>query len=165
MGEQVQEKSKSQITGLIVAIIICFLPALIGARFGPDEWYLQLRKPSWTPPGYLFGPVWTFLYAAMGVAAWLAWRQHGFRGARLALSLFIAQLVLNAAWTWIFFGLHAPGAAFFEIAVLWLLILATLIAFWQKHKTAAVLLLPYWLWVTFASALTFSIWQLNRNAG
>lgn len=165
MENRADMKSKNQVTGLIVSIVICFLPALIGARFGPDEWYFQLRKPSWTPPGYLFGPVWTFLYAAMGVAAWLVWRQHGFRGARLALSLFIAQLLLNGAWTWIFFGLHAPGAAFFEIAVLWLLILATLIAFWQKQKVAGILLLPYLIWVSFATALTYTIWKLNRVAG
>lgn len=158
-------KAETRIIGLILSIVICFLPALIGARFGPDEWYFQLRKPVWTPPGYLFGPVWTFLNAAMGVSAWLVWRKHGFRDARLALSLFGAQLVLNGAWTWIFFGLHAPGAAFLEIAVLWLLILATLIAFWRKQKVAAILLLPYLLWVGFASVLTFTIWQLNRGAG
>ncbi len=165
METQVGKKSIIRIIGLILSIIICFLPALIGARFGPDEWYFQLRKPSWTPPGYLFGPVWTFLYATMGVSAWLVWRQHGFREARLALSLFVAQLALNGAWTWIFFGLRAPGAAFFEIVALWLLILATLIAFWRKQKVAGILLLPYLIWVGFASVLTYTIWQLNRAAG
>ncbi len=165
MRNSVEMKTEIRIIGLILSIVICFLPALIGARFGPDEWYLQLRKPVWTPPGYLFGPVWTFLYAAMGVSAWMVWQQHGFGRARFALSLFIAQLVLNGAWTWIFFGLHALGAAFLEITILWLLILATLIAFWRKQKVAAILLIPYLIWVGFASVLTYTIWQLNRGAG
>jgi len=152
-----------QIIALIAWLSLCFATAWIGSRFAPGEWYLQLRKPSWTPPGYLFGPVWTFLYILMGVAAWLVWKRVGFADARLALSLFIAQLVLNCLWSWIIFGMHRPGAAFGEIVLLWGMILGTLITFWQKDVVAGVLLVPYLAWVSFAAILNFSIWQLNRS--
>jgi translocator protein len=154
---------KLQILALIAWVGLCFLTALIGSRFTPGEWYLQLQKPTWTPPGYLFGPVWSFLYFTMGVAAWLVWKRAGFAGARVALVLFVAQLVLNGMWSWIFFGLHKPGIAFAEILVLWGMILGTLIAFWQKSPPAGILLTPYLIWVSFAAVLNFSIWQMNKG--
>jgi tryptophan-rich sensory protein len=154
---------KLQILALIAWVGLCFLPASIGSRFTPGEWYLQLQKPTWTPPGYLFGPVWSLLYLTMGVAAWLVWKRAGFAGARVALILFIAQLALNGMWSWIFFGLHKPGIAFAEILVLWGMILGTLIAFWQKSPPAGILLTPYLIWVSFAAALNFAIWQMNKN--
>jgi tryptophan-rich sensory protein len=130
----------------------------------PGEWYFDLAKPSWTPPGWIFGPVWTLLYAMMGVAAWLVWKQTGFSRARAALSLFAIQLVLNGVWSWFFFGLHRPGLAFIDILALWVMILATTLAFWQHRPLAGALLIPYLAWVSFASALNFSIWWINRAA-
>jgi tryptophan-rich sensory protein len=127
----------------------------------PGEWYVQLQKPRWTPPGYIFGPVWTFLYASMGVAAWLVWKRSGFAGARPALSVFLIQLAFNAAWSWIFFGLHRPGLAFAELIVLWAAILLTVITFWQQYAPAGILLVPYLLWVSFAAILNYYIWRMN----
>ena len=152
-----------QIVSLFGWVALCFLTAWIGSRFMPGEWYFQLQKPVWTPPGYLFGPVWSLLYLTMGVAAWLVWKRAGFAGARIALILFLAQLALNGVWSWIFFGLHKPGIAFAEILVLWGMILGTLIAFWQKSPPAGILLIPYLIWVSFAAALNFAIWQINKG--
>lgn len=128
----------------------------------PGEWYAALKKPSWNPPNWIFGPVWTALYTMMAVAAWLVWRRGGFALNRLPLSLFLTQLLLNALWSWLFFGLKNPALAFGEIALLWLAIAATLLAFWPRQRTAAWLLLPYLMWVSFASGLNFALWQLNR---
>jgi tryptophan-rich sensory protein len=120
--------------------------------------YHQLRQPGWAPPSWLFGPVWTVLYAAIAVAGWLAWQRVGFG---VPLLLYTAQLILNAIWTPLFFGAGQYGLAFVDIAVLWLLIGATVVLFWRISRPAAVLLLPYWAWVTFAAALNLSIWLLN----
>ena len=109
----------------------------------------------------VFGPVWTVLYAVMGIAAWLVWRVGGFRAARTALTLFLVQLAVNALWSWLFFGWQLGGAAFADIALLWVLIVATLVAFWRVRPLAGVLLVPYLLWVSFAFALNYSVWQLN----
>jgi tryptophan-rich sensory protein len=125
--------------------------------------YAALSKPAWAPPAWLFGPVWSVLYVLMAVAAWLVWRRHGFRGARTALWLFIVQLVANALWTWLFFVLQRGVLSLAEIAVLWLLIAAAIFAFWPLHRLAALLLVPYLAWVTFASALTLSLWRLNPS--
>jgi len=146
---------------LLVWIAISFVPALVGSQFGPGEWYGQLRKPSWTPPGYLFGPVWTFLYASMGVAAWLVWKRVGYSGARVTLSLFLAQLAFNGLWSWLFFGLQRPDLAFVDIVFLWCFILITLLAFWRQSAAAGIIMVPYLLWVSFAGVLNFSIWRLN----
>jgi translocator protein len=161
--ERMEIRLGVQIVSLLGWVGLCFLTAWIGSRFMPGEWYLQLQKPTWTPPGYLFGPVWSLLYLTMGVAAWLVWKRAGFAGARIALTLFIAQLALNGMWSWIFFGLHKPGIAFAEILVLWGMILGTLIAFWQKSPPAGILLTPYLIWVSFAAALNFAIWQMNKG--
>lgn len=149
------------IIALIAWIALSFVPAIIGSQYTPGEWYRTLSKPSWTPPGFLFGPVWTFLYASMGVAAWLVWRRAGLSAAGPALVLFIAQLILNGAWSWIFFGLHKPGMAFAEILLLWAAILGTLITFWDRQVMAGVLFIPYLAWVSFAAVLNFTIWRLN----
>ena len=152
------------ILGLIVWIAVSFCAGLIGSRFtGPAvaSWYADTNKPAWTPPAVVFGPVWSALYLMMGVAAWLIWRKAGFSGAPAAMVLFGLQLIANAAWSWIFFGLHRFDLAFFEIVILWVLILATLIAFWRHDTTAGLLLLPYMVWVSYASALNFAIWRLN----
>ena len=128
----------------------------------PGDWYARLAKPDWTPPGYLFGPVWTFLYAVMGIAAWLLWKRVGLSGAKTAFILFFAQLIFNGMWSWLFFGLHMPGLALIELCILWILILGTLIAFWRLYLPSGLLLVPYLAWVTFAAALNLSIWWLNR---
>ncbi len=142
-------------------VLVSFLPSLVGAFFTPGAWYAELDKPSWNPPSWVFGPVWTALYATMGVSAWLVWRERGLSGARGALTLFDVQLALNAAWSWLFFGLQRPGLAFAEIVALWLAIVATLAAFARHSRPAAWLLSPYLAWVTFAAALNFAIWRLN----
>lgn len=128
-----------------------------------ETWYPSLVKPSFNPPAWVFGPTWTVLYLLMGVALFLVWRQGGNTpGIQLALSCFAVQLVLNALWSIIFFGMHAPGWAFAEILLLWLAILATLWAFWRVVPTAGWLLVPYLAWVSFAAVLNGSIWILNR---
>lgn len=153
-----------QALGLVVSIVICFVAAAIGGLVtGPQipGWYADLSKPAWTPPSWLFGPVWSLLYLMMAVAAWLVWREGGFKHAKWSLIIFGIQLGLNSLWSVIFFGLQQPGYAAVEIVLLWLAIVATAIMFWQRHRPAAVLLIPYLLWVSFASALNIAIWQLN----
>jgi translocator protein len=147
--------------GLVAWLALCYGAAAVGAQFMPGAWYQELAKPSWTPPGWLFAPVWTILYGMMAVAAWLVWRPRGFAGAPTALSLFLVQLVLNTTWSWLFFGLQRPGLAMIDIAALWIAIASTAAAFWGPSRVAALLLIPYLAWVSFAAALNFSIWRLN----
>jgi tryptophan-rich sensory protein len=149
------------IPGLCGWLLACFAAAAMGGLFMPGEWYASLKKPSWNPPGWIFGPVWSALYAMMSVAAWLVWKRGGFVVQRRPLALFLAQLVLNAAWTPLFFGLHRPGAAFAEILLLWLAIAWTIAAFWRVHRVAAWLLAPYLAWVGFAAVLNGTLWRLN----
>ncbi|HEX5691457.1 MAG TPA: TspO/MBR family protein [Roseiflexaceae bacterium] len=153
----------SQAVGLLVWLLMVFAAAAIGgfASASASEFYRDLVRPSWAPPGWLFGPVWTVLYALMGVAAWLVWRVRGFAGARNALLVFVVQLAVNALWTWLFFVWRQGGLAFAEILLLLALILTTIVLFWRVSRLAAVLLVPYLLWVSFASALTLSMWRLN----
>jgi benzodiazapine receptor len=135
--------------------------ALIGslAVTGASTEYASLRRPSWAPPSRLFGPVWTALYAMIAVSGWLVWRRVGLRPALLP---YLAQLLLNAIWTPLFFGLGAYGWALVDIVVLWCVIATNAAVFWRLSRPAALLLVPYWLWVTFATALNASIWLLNR---
>jgi benzodiazapine receptor len=135
----------------------------MGALFRPGAWYEKLEKPRWRPPNWLFAPVWSLLYLAVALAGWLVWRQTGVAAGALPLSLYAIQLLLNAAWTPIFFGLHRIGAALIEIIALVVAIVLTMFAFWQVDVRAALLLLPYLAWVIFASSLTFSIWRLNHR--
>jgi len=143
---------------LIASLALAFGAALIGTRFPPGEWHAALAKPSWNPPNWLFGPVWTALYAAMAFAAWRIWCK-GRSGPTLVV--YCLQLALNAAWSWLFFGLHRPDLAFAEIVVLWVAILATTVAFFRKDALAGWLLLPYLAWVGFAAFLNFTLWQMN----
>ncbi len=154
-----------QAAGFVVWMLVVFVAAAIGgfASAQSAELYRVLVRPAWAPPGWLFGPVWTVLYALMGVAAWLVWRERGFSGARTALVLFIVQLVFNAAWTWIFFVWRQGALAFAEILVLWGLILATLVLFWRVNRLAGALLVPYIAWVSFAAALTLAMWRINPS--
>ncbi len=147
--------------GFLVAV---FLVAGVGGWFtsmGVSDWYLTLNKPSWNPPSWLFGPVWTVLYIAMAVAAWLVWKDAGFDGARAALTLWGVQLVLNLAWSGLFFALRSPGWALVEILALWVSILATTVLFFGYSVWAGALMVPYLLWVTFASVLNGTIVRLN----
>ena len=126
-----------------------------------SQFYQQLARPDWAPPPSVFGPVWISLYIMMGTAAWLVWRERGFARARGALGLYLIHLVFNAAWTGIFFGLEAPGLALAEILVLWAMIVVLLVMFWRVRVLAGLLLVPYLLWVTFATALTYTLWRMN----
>lgn len=152
---------RNNVVGLVLWVLAALAAGWIGSNFMPGEWYASLAKPSWNPPSSVFAPVWTALYVLMGVAAWLVWREVGFSGARLALLLFIIQLVLNALWSYLFFGLQRPMIAFIEILVLWCAILATLVSFWKVRPGAGALLIPYLCWVSFASALNYQLWRLN----
>jgi benzodiazapine receptor len=147
--------------GAVAALALTFGAAYIGSRFPVDAWYAALSKPAWNPPNWLFGPVWTVLYLLMALAAWLIWRKGNLMATALPLGLFVLQLALNAAWSWIFFGLHQLGLALVEILILWVAILATIAAFWRLNPASGWLMIPYLLWVTFASALNFVLWRLN----
>ena len=155
--------TQKQILGLVGWLFVAYAAAAIGAaasiQAGP--FYLELARPEWAPPPSLFGPVWTVLYGLMGIAAWLVWRVGGFRAARPALTLFLAQLVLNTLWSWLFFGWHRGALAFVDILLLWALIVATLVAFWRIRPMAGAMLIPYLAWVGFASALNYAVWQRN----
>ncbi|MFA9477395.1 TspO/MBR family protein [Phycisphaerales bacterium AB-hyl4] len=150
--------------GLICWIALSLLAGVVGGVATGREagaFYRELELPPFAPPGWVFGPVWTLLYLLMGVAVWLVWKPSGFAKARLPLSLFGVQLVLNALWSWIFFAWWQPGWALVEIVVLWLAIVATTIAFWRVRPTSGALLLPYLAWVSFAVVLNAAIWWLN----
>ena len=148
---------------LIGFVAACFLAAATSILFKPGAWYAQLKKPSWRPPNWLLAPVWTVLYLMIAFAAWLVWHTAGFFGAGLALSLYAVQLLLNAAWTPVFFGLHRLDLGFAVIVLLWLSIAATIAAFAHISAAAAWLMVPYLAWVSFASLLNFAVWQLNRH--
>jgi len=149
------------ILGLLGWLGLSFLAGGVGGFFMPGEWYEDLQKPSWNPPGWLFGPVWSVLYAMMAVSAWSIWRRGGFRAQRSPLSLFLVQLLLNALWSPLFFGLKWPGLAFLEIVVLWFAIVLTILAFNRVCRASALMLIPYLLWVSFASVLNFTLWRMN----
>jgi benzodiazapine receptor len=158
------QKPGQNIPALAASLALCFAVAGLGGYWtslGLGPWYIALRKPPWTPPNRVFGPVWTVLYAAMAVAAWLVWRRRGLVGVGLPLALFALQLALNLAWTGLFFALRRPGLAFGEIGLLWAAILATQGAFGRVSRVAGLLLIPYLAWVTFAAALNLAIWRLN----
>jgi tryptophan-rich sensory protein len=142
-------------------LAVCFAAAITGVCVSTTGWYAGLLKPDWNPPAWVFGPVWTLLYALMAIAAWLVWREGGWKLQRLPLGLFLFQWLLNALWTPLFFGWHRPGLACAEIILLWLVLATTLGLFWRVRKIAGVLLLPYLAWVGFAAALNFSLWRLN----
>jgi translocator protein len=149
---------------LVVAFAVAGVGGLATAP-GVRDWYPSLNKPSWTPPAWLFGPVWTVLYLCIAVAGFLAWRQSGFGGAKWAMRLFAVQLVLNVAWSWVFFYLRQPGWGFTEIVLLWAVILATTVAFFNITAWSGLLFVPYLLWVTFAACLNLAIWRLNPASG
>lgn len=153
-----------QVTWLVGLLVFCFAAAGIGGAATTTSvggWYQTLAKPSWNPPDWIFGPVWTVLYFLMAVAAWAVWRRSGWPAAITPLGWFAVQLALNVGWSIIFFGLRNPGAAFVEILVLWLAIAVTLVSFVRRSAVAAWLLVPYLVWTSFAVVLNAVIWRLN----
>lgn len=161
-GRRLADMPKT-IAGLVGWLGVCFAAAAVGAFASANagNFYLLLTRPDWAPPGWLFGPVWSALYLMMGIAAWLVWRDRGFHRAGVALGLFLVQLAANALWTWLFFVWRLGALAFGEIVLLWVLIVCTIVAFWRIRPLAGALLLPYLAWVTFATGLTYAIWQRN----
>jgi len=154
---------QKQILGLIVWLVVSFAASAVGAvaSIQAKSFYGQLVQPAWAPPAGVFGPVWTTLYVLMAIAAWLVWRSGGFRAHRQALTLFLLQLAFNALWSWLFFAWHLGALALIDVLILWVLIMATLVFFWRVRPLAGALLVPYLLWVSFASVLNYSVWQLN----
>jgi tryptophan-rich sensory protein len=154
-----------QLSGLAGWMLVSFAAAAIGAMASIEarSFYEQLERPPWAPPGWLFAPVWSVLYFLMGLSAWLVWRSSGFKAARVALSLFLVQLAFNAIWSWLFFEWRQGVLALVEIVLLWALIVATGVSFHRRNALAGALLIPYLAWVSFATALTWSVWRLNPD--
>ena len=151
---------------LAVILLITFAASGIGGYFTAQSvkaWYPTLEKPSWNPPAWVFGPVWTALYALMAVAAWLVFRERLDHAILAPLALYGVQLALNALWSYLFFGLRNPLAGLVEIGVLWAAILGTLVLFWTVRPMAGWLLVPYLAWVSFAAFLNFALWRLNKG--
>lgn len=149
---------------LFVSIVVCELAGGIGSIFNIKaipKWYRKIKRPSFNPPNWIFGPVWTTLYLLIGISFYFVWNSN-VSGKEIAIILFVVQLVLNILWSGIFFGLRKPGYAFIEIILLWASILAMIIFFYPISNVASYLLIPYFLWVSFASVLNFSIWFLNK---
>lgn len=149
-----------QVLALAGFIVVTCCAPLLGIFAKPDLWYAALDKPSWNPPGWIFGPVWSLLYLMMAVAAWLVWRRIGWQR---ALWLYFIQLALNAAWTPIFFGAHDLAWALVEIVFMWVAILITMFSFFHASKLAGWMLAPYLVWVTFAAFLNFTLWRMNPS--
>ncbi len=141
-------------------LLVCLAVAAFGAQFTPGEWYARLDKPGWTPPSFVFAPVWTLLYTLMAIAAWRVWMGEG-RERAAALGLFGAQLMVNGIWSWLFFGRHAIGWALLDLLALWILVGVTTVQFFRVDRVAGGLFVPYWLWVTYALSLNVALWQLN----
>lgn len=146
---------------LLLWIIICSLAGILGAQFEPGTWYELLQKPSWTPPDWVFPVVWPILYVLMGISAWILWQKERISVYDRAFRWFFAQLILNALWSWIFFGMNLIAIGLVEILLLWVTLLFTILHFWNRNRSAGLLLIPYLLWVSYASALNFAIWQMN----
>lgn len=154
----------SQVTALLLFVAFCFSAAGIGGAITSSSvatWYQTLLKPRWTPPEWVFGPVWTALYFMMAVAAWLVWRRSDWLATRAAMGWFSFQLALSVCWSAFFFGMRSPGLAFFDIVVLWFSIAVTTVLFGRQSLTAALFLVPYILWTSFAAVLNLAIWRMN----
>lgn len=146
------------VVGLIGFVIVTFCAPAFGVLAPPGNWYAALNKPAWNPPAWIFGPVWTFLYLLMAVAAWMVWKRGGWG---VPLWLYLFQLALNAAWTPVFFGAHQIGMALAVIILLWISILVTMISFLRVTRVAGMMLLPYLAWVSFATFLNYTLWRMN----
>lgn len=145
---------------LVAFLALVVLVSWWGSRFVPGEWYAGLTKPAWNPPNWLFGPVWSALYVMMAIAAWQVWNADHPRRI-LAIAAFVVQLALNGAWSWLFFGLHRPGVAMADLALLIVLVAVTMGLFFSVRRSAGLLLLPYIAWLGFAWFLNVTLWRLN----
>ncbi len=149
------------VLGLAGFVAAAFVAASSGALFKPDEWYQSLRKPGWTPPPWVFPVVWTPLYLMIAISGWLAWQVGGL--VTIPFAFYAAQLVFNAAWSGLFFGMRRADLAFVDMILMWFTILGTMIGFAQVSEAAAWLLAPYLLWVSIAGVLNLSVWRLNHD--
>ncbi len=158
------QRTQSIVTlfGWTVAIYALAAIAGLGSASAPEV-YATFNKPNWAPPASLFGPAWGLLYTMIAIAGWLVWRDHRFTGAKIAFTIFAGQLILNVLWSWVFFAWQSGMLAFLNISLLMLMISANILAFWRLKPVAALLLLPYLLWVIFAACLNYSIWQMNPS--
>ena len=154
--------NNSSILGLVGFIALCFLVASSGAIFRPGIWYEDLRKPAWRPPNWLFAPAWSVFYLTIAVSGWLIWRKEGFASAIVPFCVYGISLLINASWSAFFFGLRRIDLALVDVVLLWLSVLATILVFYPVDQDAALLLLPYLGWVTFAGTLNFTMWRMNR---
>jgi tryptophan-rich sensory protein len=161
IADQASSPQRHPLIALLGWLGLCFAASISGIVVSTTGWYEGLNKPSWNPPGWVFGPVWTALYVMMAVAAWRVWQRGGWKAQRLPLGLFLIQFLLNAMWSPLFFGMNRPDLAFAEILLLWCALAVTLVMFWRVRRSAGILLIPYLVWVTFAAVLNFTIWQLN----
>lgn len=154
---------KSLAALFVIALAVGAVAAFGGFFTGPNvgPMFQEIQKPSWAPPGWLFGPVWTLLYVLIAIAGWQVWLARQGRSIRVPLCLFVLQLVLNGLWTLIYFELRMPWVAFFEISALFLVILGCIFSFWPYSRLASLCMVPYVLWVGFAAALNFSIATMN----
>jgi tryptophan-rich sensory protein len=162
-GRHVGNRNDPAIAGLLGWIAITAVAAAIGsiAAANSREFYEGLQRPGWAPPGSVFGPVWTVLYLAMAIAAWMVWKARNYVGARVALMVYLIQLALNALWTWLFFAWHQGALAFVGVVLLWIAVAVTMNLFRRVRPVAGTLMIPYLAWVTFATALTYAVWKAN----
>lgn len=155
---QPRHQGMTALFGLAGIVLLTFCAPAAGMSSLPGAWYESLHKPAWNPPPWIFGPVWTFLYLVMAVAAWRVWKRTGWS---VPLWLYLVQLALNAAWTPVFFGAQAPGWALVVILLLWIAILTTMLSFLRFSMVSALMLVPYLAWVSFAAFLNFTLWRMN----
>lgn len=154
-------KRSYDLLGLVVWLAITFGVAFTASQFEPGAWYGGIAKPTWTPPGWIFGPVWGLLYLSMAVAAWLVWRERANKPVGLPLVGYLLQLAVNGLWSWLFFGRQMIVTALVDLLVLVLLVIVTLVLFLRVKRIAGLILIPYLAWISFAAALNFQIWRLN----
>ena|SRR5260221_4233794 len=162
MTETPSTRSDLRWLGLLGWLALCFVVEASGVTFLPGRWYAHLQKASWTPPSYLFAPVWTIIYVLMGTAAWLVWREGGFRKQTVPLSLFLLQIVLNGAWSFLCFRLHDLPLSVVDMLLLWVVLSVATLRFFAVKPAAGWLMMIYLLWVTFAATLNVALWRLNR---
>jgi len=158
--------SRRKVLGLIGWLALCAGVAVLGAvaSITAASFYAELKQPPWAPPAGVFGPVWTLLYVLMAVAAWRVWLMAASPDRSRGLGFFLAQLALNALWSWLFFAWHLGGPAFIDVLALFAMIVATVVTFWRVDRIAGALLMPYLIWVGFACVLNLTVWQLNPEA-
>ena len=159
------KSTQEKAIAFVVCIALCFSASMIGAiaSFNAPVFYGELIKPPWAPPAFVFGPVWTFLYTLMSISLWLMWKQLSFKDGKSVYLIFLVQLALNGLWSWIFFKWNSGVGSFVEIIILIIFIILNIFTFWKRSKIAALLLMPYLLWVFFATYLTYTLWSLNPN--